>query len=384
MSGHASEILDEFIKCALLARASDIHIEPSSESYLVRFRVDGFLLHHTQLQRTTGTHVIARIKVLAQANVAERRIPQDGKFSSLFPEGACDIRVATFPCIYGEKVVLRLLPVDQGTLQLEQLGLSPAMHKTIVELSQRSNGFLLATGPTGSGKTTLLHALLSRIRSVHTNIMTLEDPVEYTIKGITQTTINPAIGLTFEMGLRSLLRLDPDVIMIGEMRDTETAQVALRAALTGHFVVSTLHTIDAPSALLRLLAMGIQPFLLHATVTGIIAQRLARRLCGLCKEPATLSPGEKIQSSTLGLTITAASTSRGCSHCKGTGIQGRIGIFQLLLPSASLQSLLYKQPDYTSLREQALNEGMSSLIADAALKVNEGLISFTELLRIVS
>ncbi|MBA2306711.1 type II/IV secretion system protein [Candidatus Dependentiae bacterium] len=382
MSGYAPAVLDELIKRALRERASDIHIEPSLEIYIIRFRVDGFLLHDTQLELLVGSHVIARIKVLAQLNVAERRIPQDGKFSVTLPDETCDIRVAIFPCIYGEKVVLRLLHRDQGSLSLDELGLSPEMHTSLVELSRRSSGFLLATGPTGSGKTTLLHAVLSQIKSVHTNIMTLEDPVEYTIPGITQTAINPDIGLTFELGLRSLLRLDPDVIMVGEIRDIETAQVALKAALTGHFVLSTLHTIDAPSALLRLLAMGIQPFLVNATVSGIVAQRLARRLCNACKQPKKLSSSDQQIASKFNLSISSSYESVGCHECKETGTCGRIGIFQLLLPSPFLRSLLHPHADYATITLQANKEGMRSLLTDGASKINNGLISFNELFRI--
>lgn len=381
MREQASEILDELITDALSVRASDIHIEPSFETYTIRLRIDGFLLPHTH-ELLNGTHIIARIKVLASMNVAEKRIPQDGKFTSSLGGGACDIRVATFPCMYGEKVVLRLLARNHTALQLTQLGLSPSLYQTIVELSQRSNGFFLATGPTGSGKTTLLHAVLSHIKSIHTNIMTLEDPVEYTIEGITQTAIHPSIGLTFESGLRSLLRLDPDVIMVGEIRDTETAHVAFKAALTGHFVVSTLHTIDAPSALLRLIDMGIQPFLINATISGIVAQRLARRLCSLCKIITPLSSKEKSSAIALDISLTSFYTSPGCTSCKGTGTQGRIGIFELLTLSPSLQALLQKPSSYRALAQQAQKEGMISLLEDALAKVHEGLISFAELLRI--
>ncbi|MBA3751276.1 type II/IV secretion system protein [Candidatus Dependentiae bacterium] len=382
MSITAPEILDELIKNALEARASDIHIEPSLETFTIRFRVDGFLFFHTHLELSTGNQIIARIKVLSQANVAERRLPQDGKFTIEFLKQTFDIRVATFPCIHGEKVVLRLLDRSFKALQLDQLGLSREMYENILALAKKSHGFFLATGPTGSGKTTLLHALLRHINTIDLNIMTLEDPVEYTIERITQTTINPEIDLTFEKGLRSLLRLDPDIIMVGEIRDRETAHVAVKAALTGHFVVSTLHTTDAPSALLRLLAMQIEPFLIQAAVSGIIAQRLARRLCIHCRYPVPLTAEEKTIISSLDITLASAYKSTGCHQCKGTGYLGRIGIFQLLLLNCQIQSAMIHSPDYENISLHAALQGMKSLKYDAAIKVEAGLTSLSELIRV--
>lgn len=375
--------LDELLHQAITLRASDIHLEPAPESYQVRFRIDGLLCLMNSVEQTLGFQTISRIKVLASLNGAERRIPQDGKLSVTFFNKPFDVRISTFPGVYGEKLVLRILERSGAQHELSQLGFEPEMYTRIQQIAQTSAGFFLVTGPTGSGKTTTLHALLSFLKRPEINITTLEDPVEYVIDGITQTQINPDIGFTFEKGIRSLLRADPDVIMVGEIRDRETAHVSLQAAMTGHFVVSTLHTTDAPSALLRLLEMRVEPFLVQAAVTAILAQRLVRKLCSECRFETSPTEEEKECMKRFGIEAQSLYKSDGCAECFNTGYKGRIGIFQLLVMSHSLRALLTHQTDYLSLHAQAVREGMASLSADGALKIRAGITSLSELVRVV-
>jgi general secretion pathway protein E len=369
------QLLNKLIERALNARASDIHIEPYPEAVRVRFRIDGLLFPEGSLDHISGIQTIARIKVLSRLNVAEYRLPQDGKFSCFGQ--TLDIRVSTFPTLYGETVVLRLLDRSKTNLQLADLGLSPELRNTLTKLSDTPQGFFLVTGPTGCGKTTTLHALLSHVHTPQKHTVTLEDPIEYTVDGITQTQVAPEIGLTFARGLRSLLRQDPDIIMVGEIRDTETAQVALQAALTGHLVLSTLHTLDAPGALIRLLDMGIPPYLIVATTTGVLAQRLARRLCLSCRYEREVTAEEQQQG------IVRAYASTGCAACRGAGTHGQIGIFEFLRLSSELKQLFLERPSYDELSAQASNEGMVSLFQDALCKVNAGIIGIGELTRVV-
>ncbi len=361
------DYLESLLHTALDARASDIHIQPYAHSYGVRFRIDGHLLKEQELNADTAHHLIARIKVLSQTDVAEQRRPQDGTFTFKH----CDIRVATFPSIHGEKVVLRLLD-SQRQCDLSSLGLSPAIHKQLLTLINQQ-GFFLATGPTGSGKSTTLHALLSHLSTPENNCVTLEDPVEYILEGITQTQIHPQIGLTFEKGLRALLRQDPDIIMVGEIRDTETAQVALQAALTGHAVLSTLHTTDAPSALMRLAHMGCERFLIAAGVKAVIAQRLVRKLCVDCKYEVTptVEQANVVESNIL-------YQAQGCDSCKHTGYKGRVGVFQLMEVTPEIRRVFIEGADYDTVKEIAYNEGMKSLKQNALKLVEQGIVSFAE------
>lgn len=379
------ETLDTLIERAIELRASDIHIESAPEAFQVRFRIDGLLHADQLLEKETGTHIISRIKVLAHLDVAERRIPQDGKYAFSAHKGWYDIRVTTFPSVHGEKVVLRILERSHDAQhELDRLGFTEEMLSAIRQIMQAASGFFLVTGPTGSGKTTTLHALLSALKSPEKNTVTLEDPVEYMIEGVTQTQVHPEIGFTFAQGLRSLLRADPDTIMVGEMRDRETAQVALQAALTGHFVMSTLHTIDAPSALLRLRDMGLEPFLINASVTAVLAQRLVRKLCSHCRTISPLSLEHTESLARLGIALIQLYTATGCDHCRHTGYHGRTGVFQLLIMSHSLRTLFVQQPDHTLLHEKAGEEGMRSLAHDAAYKLEKGITSLAEVVRVLS
>ena len=369
--------------------ASDIHFEPQEDSLVVRFRIDGVLQEVQRIPKRMTPGVTTRLKVLAKLDIAERRKPQDGRISlnAAAAGRMLDVRVATLPTVEGESVVMRLLDKSKKPPTLEELGLSVDMQAKLTELVMRPTGALLVTGPTGSGKSTTLYAALSQINRPEINIITVEDPVEYRLQGINQVQINPRAGLTFASALRSILRSDPDVVMVGEVRDGETAKMAIEAALTGHFVLSTLHTNDAPGALTRLNEMGVEPFLVGAAVTGVLAQRLARKLCTHCCEMYTPSVDELIRAR-VSPDVAAASDGmafyrkRGCPRCNQTGYKGRIGVYQLLAMSEQLESLAVQKASREDLERAALAEGMRTLWDDGLAKVAAGLTSIEELARV--
>src|SRR5215210_4006904 len=369
--------------------ASDIHLEPQEEACVVRFRIDGVLQEVQRLPKRMTAGVTTRVKVLAKLDIAERRKPQDGRItvSAATAGRRLDIRVATLPTVYGEKAVLRLLDKSKAPPTLDDLGLSEAMQAQLIKILDRPTGSLLVTGPTGSGKSTTLFAALTLMNKPQINIITVEDPVEYRLAGVNQVQINQRAGLTFASALRSILRADPDVVMVGEIRDPETAKTSIEAALTGHFVLSTLHTNDAPGALTRLQEMGVEPFLTGAAVTGVLAQRLARRLCSNCCEMYTPSVDEMIRArvspevaaSTDGMVLYRK---RGCPRCAQTGYKGRVGIYQLLVMSEQLQSLAASKASRDEIERAALQEGMGTLWDDGLAKVAAGLTSIEELARV--
>ena len=369
--------------------ASDIHFEPQEDSLVVRFRIDGVLHEVQRIPKRMTPGVTTRLKVLAKLDIAERRKPQDGRISlnAAAAGRMLDVRVATLPTVEGESVVMRLLDKSKKPPTLEALGLSVDMQAKLSELVMRPTGALLVTGPTGSGKSTTLYAALSQINRPEINIITVEDPVEYRLAGINQVQINPRAGLTFASALRSILRSDPDVVMVGEVRDGETAKMAIEAALTGHFVLSTLHTNDAPGALTRLNEMGVEPFLVGAAVTGVLAQRLARKLCTHCCEMYTPSVDELIRAR-VSPDVAAASDGmafyrkRGCPRCNQSGYKGRIGVYQLLAMSEQLESLAVQKASREDLERAALAEGMRTLWDDGLAKVAAGLTSVEELARV--
>ena len=369
--------------------ASDIHFEPQEDALVVRFRIDGVLQEMQRIPKRLMPGVTTRLKVLAKLDIAERRKPQDGRISlnAAAAGRMLDVRVATLPTVEGESLVMRLLDKSKRPPTLEELGLSDAMRATLSEIVKRPTGALLVTGPTGSGKSTTLFAALSQISRAEINIITVEDPVEYRLPGINQVQINIRAGLTFAAALRSILRSDPDVVMVGEIRDGETAKISIEAALTGHLVLSTLHTNDAPSALTRLNEMGVEPFLTGAAVTGVLAQRLARKLCTHCCEMFQPSVDEMI-AARVSPDVAAASDGmifyrkRGCPRCSQTGYKGRIGIFQLLAMTEDLASLAATKASREEIQRAALETGMKTLWDDGLAKVAAGLTSIEELARI--
>jgi type II secretory ATPase GspE/PulE/Tfp pilus assembly ATPase PilB-like protein len=376
-------LVDTMIERAIDGNASDIHFEPNEKNLRIRFRIDGVLYDKEGIAKTHMHQITSRLKVLANINIAEKRIPQDGKFRLVRKHREIDVRVSTFPSLWGEKIVLRILDHAQQAINLEQLGFDSIMLEQFKQLIHTSNGFFLVCGPTGSGKTTTLYAALSSINKSEHHIITLEDPIEYNIPGITQGQIHPDAGFTFEKGMRALLRQDPDIVMVGEIRDTQTAAIAIQAALTGHLVMSTLHTNDACSVIMRLMDMGIEPFLINAALTGVLAQRLARKICNLCKQEYKPTDHDHALMKKLGVTLDTLYKGKGCDACLGLGYKGRIGIFQLLMVTNQLRSLMVQQPSYDAINSLALSQGMQSLIDDGASKVKTGIITLHELIRVV-
>lgn len=379
------KLLDSLLRRAVLQGASDVHVEPSSGRLEVRFRVDGVLREVTSVPAKLANGLVTRVKVMADLDIAERRLPQDGRFSFEAERGRIDLRVASLPTVHGEGVVLRLLDATSLEVDFAKLGFPARSIERYEEIFRAPYGTILATGPTGSGKSTTLYATLAALTSPEKKIITIEDPVEYRLAGLAQIQVNPRAGLTFASGLRSILRADPDVVMIGEVRDPETARTAVEAALTGHLVLATLHTNDAPSALTRLTDMGVEPFLSASAVDCVIAQRLARKLCEGCKRPASV--GEK--------TLKAvkfpfeASESRdffeaaGCEVCAGTGYRGRVGIFELMEVDEEIKALVIRRASSTEIGRAAENRGMLRLKDDGLLKAAEGTTSIEEVLRTV-
>jgi type IV pilus assembly protein PilB len=369
--------------------ASDVHFEPQEDALLVRFRVDGVLQEVQRIPKRMMNGVLTRLKVLAKLDIAERRKPQDGRISlnAAAAGRLLDIRVATLPTVEGESVVMRLLDKSKKAPTLQELGMNDEMRGKLEELIHRPTGAVLVTGPTGSGKSTTLYAALTAINRAEINIITVEDPVEYRLGGVNQVQINARAGLTFAAALRSILRSDPDVVMVGEIRDGETAKISIEAALTGHLVLSTLHTNDAPQVLTRLNEMGVEPFLTGAAVSAVIAQRLARKLCTHCCEMYTPSV-EELLKARVSPDIAAAADGmafyrkRGCPRCGQTGYKGRIGIYQLLEMSESLEQLAVQKASREEIERQAIEEGMRTLWDDGLAKVASGLTSIEELARV--
>jgi len=370
--------------------ASDVHFEPQEDALVVRFRVDGVLQEMQRIPKRMAPGVTTRLKVLAKLDIAERRKPQDGRISlnAAAAGRTLDIRVATLPTVEGEKVVMRLLDKSRRAPTLQELGLSDDMRDSLADLISKPTGALLVTGPTGSGKSTTLYAGLTTINRPEINIITVEDPVEYRLAGVNQVQINVRAGLTFATALRSILRSDPDVVMVGEIRDGETAKISIEAALTGHFVLSTLHTNDAPSAITRLNEMGVEPFLTGAAVTGVLAQRLARKLCSHCCEMYQPSVDELLQSR-VAPDVAAASDGmafyrkKGCPRCNQTGYKGRVGVYQLLTMNESIAQLAVARASREDVERAAMDAGMRSLWDDGLSKVAAGLTSVEELARVL-
>lgn len=373
-------LLNLMVTEAIQQGASDIHFEPSYQGLLVRYRIDGVLQRRHEPPKELQSSLISRIKVLAKLDIAEQRLPQDGRIKLYFGGREIDFRVSTIPVVDGERVVLRILDKSNIVLGLSQLGMPAPLLQRFESLIHVSEGIILVTGPTGSGKTTTLYSAISDLSSPDVNIMTIEDPVEYKLPAIAQVGVNPKINLTFGAGLRHILRQDPDVIMIGEIRDKETAEIAIQASLTGHLVLSTLHTNDAPSAITRLVDMGVEPYLLSSSVIGILAQRLVRTNCPHCLEKYDPSPSECRQ---LGLPHAAPfSRGVGCPQCFGVGYKGRMPIYELLTVSQPIKQELLISADSVRLRKTAIQEGMTTLLNAGADLVLAGRTTLSEVLRV--
>ncbi len=378
------KLVNHIISQSTKARASDIHIEPFQDSFKVRYRVDGILYDLLAPPKWIQPALTSRIKVMAKMNIAEKRLPQDGRFDVKIGDQDIDVRVSTIPTSFGERVVLRLLNKSGSLLTLSDLGFVPEKLEQIKELVRTPHGIILVTGPTGSGKTTTLYAILTSIHKPDINIITVEDPIEYQIKGISQIQVNPKIDLTFARGLRSIVRQDPDVILIGEIRDRETAEIAVQSALTGHLVFSTLHTNDSASAITRLVDIGVEPFLISSSVISVMAQRLARVLCSDCKKP--YSPDELALRS-IGITPDQLKNSHicraaGCENCFNTGYKGRAGIFEIMIMEDNLKSLILKTYDSNIIKKEAIKRNMGSLRQDGVKKILTGTTTIEEIIRV--
>ena len=368
---------------ALEARASDVHLESYPSGLHVRYRIDGVLQDAPSPSAALSAAVISRLKIMAELDIAERRLPQDGRIRLKLQDRSVDVRVSTLPALHGESVVLRLLDKERGRIGLDDLGMSESGLEMFRDIIRRPHGIVLATGPTGSGKTTTLYAALDHIRTGKEKILTVEDPVEYELDGVPQVAVNERVGLTFASALRSLLRQDPDIMLVGEIRDPETGEIATHAALTGHLVLSTLHTNDAPSALTRLLDLGVPAYLVASTVEGVLAQRLLRKVCSDCARPERPHPAV-LAAFGGGASLDTVTAGAGCEECRGTGFRGRTGIYELFEMDDEIRAEVQSQRGTRHLRALALERGMVSLRQDGLRLVREGVTTPQEVLRITS
>jgi general secretion pathway protein E len=377
------KLVNHILSQSIKARASDIHIEPYQDSFKVRYRVDGILYDLLSPPKWIQPALTSRIKVMANLNIAEKRLPQDGRLEVKIGQQQIDVRVSTLPTSFGERVVMRLLNKSSSIFSLNEIGLSDKQLKILKDLVTTPNGIILVTGPTGSGKTTSLYSILSSINKPDINIITIEDPVEYQLKGISQIQVNPKIELTFAHGLRSIVRQDPDVILVGEIRDLETAEIAVQSALTGHLVFSTLHTNDAASAITRLVDLGVEPFLISSAVVAVVAQRLVRVLCKNCREPYKPDIGlQRLGLRPDRLRHYTFYRAKGCDQCFHTGYRGRIAIFEFLTLGYKLKTLIQRTYDSFQIRQEALKLGLVTLRRDGIEKVLRGVTTIEEVIRV--
>ena len=370
-------LLNSILSEAVKERASDIHIEPYERDLLVRFRIDGILYEKLSPPKIIQEALVSRVKIMAGLNIAEKRLPQDGRIRVIVAGRDVDIRVSIIPTFYGERSVLRLLDKKKGVISLSEIGLGAAGAQTMERMLSRTSGIILVTGPTGSGKSTTLYAALNKVNSSEKNIITIEDPIEYQIKGIGQIQVNPKIDLTFASGLRSILRQDPDIIMVGEIRDTETAEIAIQASLTGHLVLSTLHTNDAATAVTRLVDMGIEPFMIASSLSAVLAQRLVRVICPHCRE--SYKPEEQFEGIELPELLYRG---KGCDKCFGLGTLGRTAIYEVMPVDSELCSMIIRRAHAGEIKEYAISRGMKTLREDGLARAAAGITTIEEVLRV--
>lgn len=376
------KLVNQIIQQGVQQKASDIHFDPHETKLVVRYRIDGILKTERSLPKHMQNMLTARIKIMANLNITESRLPQDGRIKMTLDMHPVDLRVSTLPAIYGEKIVLRILDLGSSLNHLENLGFNKLNMQRFTNLIKQPNGIILITGPTGSGKSSTLYAALNKLNTEEVNLVTIEDPVEYQLGGINQVQVNASVGLTFASGLRSILRQDPDIVMIGEIRDTETAEIAVRASLTGHLVLSTLHTNDSIGTIARLTDMGVEPFLVAASLSGVVAQRLVRRVCRDCKQTFKATEREKEIFAKRGIKIEAVSRGKGCGMCNMTGYKGRIALHEVLVVDEHIRQLIMNNRPIVEIREYAMKNGTIFLIDDGFLKVKQGLTTTEEVLRV--
>ncbi|QAV27395.1 type II secretion system protein GspE [Neobacillus thermocopriae] len=376
------KLVNQILQMAVEQRASDIHIDPHETKVVIRYRIDGILRTERALPKHMQGMLTARIKILANMDITEHRVPQDGRIKMNIDFHPIDLRVSTLPTIYGEKIVMRVLDLGAALNDLNKLGFNKINLQRFIQLIEQPTGIVLITGPTGSGKSSTLYAALNRLNGEHVNIITIEDPVEYQLEGVNQIQVNPNVGMTFAEGLRSILRQDPNIIMVGEIRDRETAEVAIRASLTGHLVLSTLHTNDALSTVARLIDMGVEPFLVATSLSGVVSQRLVRRVCRDCQQEQEPTKREIDIFARRGLKIEKVIRGRGCPTCNMTGYKGRIALHELMVMSDEMRKVILNGEPLSKLREIAIKNKMIFLIDDGLLKVKQGLTTTEEVLRV--
>ncbi len=376
------KLVNHIINQAIKMGASDIHLEPFADDLILRYRIDGMLYEHEAPPKRLNSGIVTRIKIMAYLDIAERRLPQDGRIRIKSQGKDIDIRVSTLPTLFGESVVMRILDRGNIIVTLDHLGFPKKELKLYQDLIHKPYGQILVTGPTGSGKTTTLYGSLEKINTPEKKIVTIEDPVEYQLRGVNQVHIRPQIGLTFANGLRSIVRQDPDVIMIGEIRDSETAEVAIQSALTGHLVFSTVHTNDAAGAITRLQEMEIESFLISSALLGVLAQRLVRIICTHCKESCTIEPDALLEMGIDDPAPPSAFRGKGCDHCNKTGFRGRTGIYELLVIDDDIRKLILAQASSQEIRKRAVQSGMTTLRQDGWRKIQEGITTVEEIIRV--
>ncbi|ADC48642.1 Type II secretory pathway, ATPase PulE/Tfp pilus assembly pathway, ATPase PilB [Alkalihalophilus pseudofirmus OF4] len=376
------KLVNQILQAGLVQKASDIHIDPMEKKIVIRYRVDGVLKTERVYPKRIQNSLVARLKIMANLNITEVRLPQDGRIKTSIQMTPIDLRISTLPTVYGEKVVIRILDLGSTLNKLSQLGFNKINHQRFLKMIEQPSGLILITGPTGSGKSSTLYAALNHVHSEQVNIITIEDPVEYQIEGINQVQVNAQVGLTFAAGLRSVLRQDPNIVMVGEIRDTETAEIAIRASLTGHLVLSTLHTNSAIATIPRLIDMGIEPYLVVSSLSGIVAQRLVRKICPMCAEEFEPTEMERNLFEKRGIKPSKVKRGSGCPSCNATGYKGRLAIQEVLMVTDDIRQMMMNNKSMSTIRDYAMKQGMIFLIDDGLLKVKQGLTTIEEVLRV--